>query len=123
LSHLRAFKLIEQDLRPGCRKIQVEGELDLAVAEQLEAALMRVGAECREVFIDLERCEFIDSTGIAAIVHAHQQLGEQGGRVVVCAPSAQVLRILSVTGLTGNGLVFESVEEALLPIAPAETAT
>jgi anti-sigma B factor antagonist len=113
LSHLRAFKLIEEDLRPDCRKIQVEGELDLAVAEQLERALVRIGAECREVLIDLERCEFIDSTGIAAIVHAHKQLAEQGGRVVVCAPAAQVLRVLSITGLTANGLVFENVEEAL----------
>jgi anti-anti-sigma factor len=123
MSHPRAFKLIEEDLHPDCRKIQVEGELDLAVAEQLEEALVRVGAECREVLIDLARCEFIDSTGIAAIVSAHKRLVEQGGRVVAYAPSAQVLRVLSVTGLTANGLVFENVEEALSPIAPAETAT
>jgi len=110
---LHAFKLVEEDLRPDCRKIQVEGELDLAVAEQLEEALVRVGAECPEVLIDLERCEFIDSTGIAAIVQAHKRLAEQGGRVVACAPSAQVFRILSITGLTANGLVFESAEEAL----------
>ncbi|HEV7770719.1 MAG TPA: STAS domain-containing protein [Solirubrobacterales bacterium] len=120
---MRAFKLIEEDLRPDCRRIQVEGELDLAVAEQLAEALVRVGAECREVLIDLERCEFIDSTGIAAIVHAHKRLAEQGVRAVACAPSAQVLRVLSVSGLTSNGLVFDNVEEALSPIAPAETAT
>jgi anti-sigma B factor antagonist len=101
----------------------VEGELDLAVAEQLEQALVHVGAECREVMLDLERCEFIDSTGIAAIVHAHKRLAEQGGRLVAFAPCAQVLRVLSVTGLTANGLVFENVEEALSPIAPAETLT
>jgi len=120
---LRAFKLIEEDLRPDCRKIQVEGELDLAVAGQLEESLVRAGAGYREVLIDLERCEFIDSTGIAAIVQAHRQLAEQGGRVVVCAPSAQVLRVLSITGLTANGLVFENVEEALSSTVPAETAS
>jgi anti-sigma B factor antagonist len=122
LSHLRAFKLIEEDLGPDCRKIQVQGELDLAVAEQLKHALLRAGAECQEILIDLAGCEFIDSTGIATIVHAHKQFAERGGRVVACAPSAQVLRVLSITGLTANGLVFENVEEALLPIAPAETA-
>lgn len=93
----------------------MEGELDLAVAEQLEEALVRSGAECLEIVIDLKRCEFIDSTGIAAIVHAHKRLAEQGGRLVVYAPCAQVLRVLSVTGLTANGLVFENVEEALSP--------
>jgi anti-sigma B factor antagonist len=122
LSHLRAFKLTEEDLGPDCRKVRVEGELDLAVAEQLERALVRVGAECPEILIDLTRCEFIDSTGIAVIVHAHKRLAEQGCRVVACAPSAQVLRVLSVTGLTANGLVFENVEEALSPGQPASTS-
>jgi anti-sigma B factor antagonist len=113
LSHLRAFKLIEEDLGPDCCRIQVEGELDLAVAEQLEQVLARVGADCREILIDLTRCEFIDSTGIATIVHAHKRFAEQGGRVVACAPSDQVLRVLSVTGLTANGLVFDNVDDAL----------
>jgi anti-sigma B factor antagonist len=121
LSHLRTFKLAEEDLRPDCRKIQVQGELDLAVAGQLEQAIVRAGGECREILLDLERCEFIDSTGIAAIVHAHKRLAEEGGRLVAYAPCAQVLRVLSVTGLTANGLVFENVEEALSPVAPAET--
>lgn len=113
MSHLRTFKLIERDLRPGCREVQIEGELDLAVAEQLADALTRAQSECRHLLIGLEGCEFIDSTGIAAIVHAHNEFAERGGRVFVCGPTAQVLRVLSVTGLTSNGMVFESTEEAL----------
>lgn len=91
----------------------MEGELDLAVAEQLVDGLARAVAECQHLLIGLESCEFIDSTGIAAIVHAHNELAEQGGRVAVYAPADQVLRVLSVTGLTSNGMVFESAEEAL----------
>jgi anti-sigma B factor antagonist len=113
MSHLRTFKLIERDLRPGCREFLVEGELDLAVTDQLVDGLTRAGAECRHLLIDLESCEFIDSTGIAAIVHAYNEFAERGGRVAVYAPTDQVLRVLSVTGLTSNGMVFESAEEAL----------
>ena len=113
MSHVRVFKLTERDLRPRCREIQVEGELDLSVAEELEEALTRAGGECRQILIGLENCDFIDSTGIAAIVQAHNQAKERGARVAVCAPSDQVLRVLSVTGLTANGLVFDSREEAL----------
>lgn len=113
MSHLQTFKLIERDLRPGCREIRVEGELDLAVADQLVNGLARAGAECRHVLVGLEECDFIDSTGIAAIVHAHNELAERGGRLAVYAPGDQVLRVLSVTGLTSNGMVFENVEEAL----------
>lgn len=113
MSHLQTFKLIERDLRAGCREIQVEGELDLAVADQLVDGLTRAGEECQHLLIGLESCEFIDSTGLAAIVHAHNEFAERGGRLAVYAPTDQVLRILSVTGLASNGMVFESAEEAL----------
>lgn len=113
MSQASLFTLSEWDPRPGCREIKVHGELDLAVAEQLQAALKRAAAECGEILVGLESCEFIDSTGIATIVHAHNQLAEQGGRVVVYGACDQVLRVLSVTGLTANGLVVGSVEEAL----------
>lgn len=111
---MRAFKLNEQELRPGCRGIEVEGELDLAVADRLRDALDRAIAESSEILILLEACDFIDSTGIAVIVHAHKRAAEEGKRAVaVCAPSTQVHRVLSVTGLTDNGLVFEGVDDAL----------
>lgn len=111
---MQAFKLSEHERRPGCREIRVEGELDLAVADQLRDTLERAVAESSEVLIRLEACEFIDSTGIAVIVHAHKHAADEGKRAVaICAPSSQVFRVLSVTGLTDNGLVFESAEEAL----------
>jgi len=113
MSHLRVFKLTERDLQSECREILVEGELDLAVAGELEEKLARALDESRNVVISLEGCEFIDSTGIAAIVQAYGRFSKRGGRVAVYAPSDQVLRVLSATGLTSNGLVFETAEEAL----------
>jgi anti-sigma B factor antagonist len=118
MSHLQTFKLIERDPRPGCREIRVQGELDLAVADQLVDGLARAITECRHVLIGLESCDFIDSTGIAAIVHAHNELAERGGRLALYAPGDQVLRVLSVTGLTSNGMVFETAEEALSAFGP-----
>lgn len=110
---MKAFRLTEQERQSGCREIQVEGELDLAVADQLREALDRVDRKYVQVLVSLERCEFIDSTGIAVIVAAHRRFAEEGRRMVVCAPHSQVLRVLSLTGLTANGLVFGTAEEAL----------
>jgi anti-anti-sigma factor len=107
------FKLTELDPHADCREIRVEGELDLAVANRLQDALERAGNEYTRILIGLESCEFIDSTGIAVIVRAHNRLAEEGRRVVVYGPTDQVLRVLSITGLTANGLVFESAEQAL----------
>jgi anti-anti-sigma factor len=110
---MQRFKLTEIDRDAGCREIQVTGELDLAVADQLQACLDRVDSRSGVVLIDLAECDFIDSTGIAVILRAHNRMAEEGQRVIVCSPSGQVLRILSMTGLTANGLVSEDAEGAL----------
>ncbi len=117
---MQAFRLVELDRGAGCREILVEGELDLAVADQLQEALDRAGEEYARVLISLENCEFIDSTGIAVIVLAYNQLAAEGRRIAVHGASSQVLRILSVTGLTANGLVFESADQALLASTDAD---
>ena len=87
----------------------------MAVAHQLQEAFERVGADCERVLVDLTSCEFIDSTGIATLVQTQQLFANEGRRLMVCAPHAQVLRVFEVTGLmNGRGLVFESAEAALL---------
>lgn len=111
----RSFKLIETVLEDGRAEIEVQGELDLAVAEQLREAIERMEGE--QILISLASCEFIDSTGIAVLVHASKA---DGRKLVVHSPSAQVLRVLDVTGLTGNGLVFEERREALSACASAD---
>jgi anti-sigma B factor antagonist len=113
------FKLVEREVNAEVREILVEGELDLAVAEQLREALERASSDCIQILVGLENCEFIDSTGIAVVVRAHRQCAEEGRRVVLYGPTNQVLRILSITGLTANGLVFESAAEALAASTPS----
>jgi anti-sigma B factor antagonist len=109
---MRTFSLNTNERRPGCLEIQVDGELDLAVADRLQEALDGASAY-DEVLLDLRKCEFIDSTGLAVIVNAHKQRAERGGRVALFGASSQVSRVLAVTGLDQNGLVFATADEAL----------
>lgn len=110
---MQRFTVTERELQPDCSDVQVEGELDLAVAAQLDEVLAAAAAKSSRVLVGLERCAFIDSSGIAVILRARNRIEEEGHRLVVYAPTAQVLRVLSMTGLMGNGLVFGTVEEAL----------
>jgi anti-anti-sigma factor len=105
---MNPFKLIETDLGDGEREIEIHGELDLAVADQLREAIERT--DQKRILINLSSCEFIDSTGIATIVQASQV---DGRKLVAHSPPVQVLRILQITGLTDNGLIFEDREAAL----------
>lgn len=110
---MQRFNVRTTDRQPGCREVQIEGELDLAVAGRLDEVLSAAADECDYVLVALDRCDFIDSSGIAVILRAHNRMEEDGGRLAVYAPSDQVLRVLSMTGLTANGLVFASAEEAM----------
>jgi anti-anti-sigma factor len=119
---MQRFKVIQRELQPGCRDIQVEGELDLAVAGELDEVLSAAAADCERVLVGLERCAFIDSSGIAVILRAHNRMQEEGHRLAVYAPVDQVLRVLTMTGLTRNGLVFDSAEEAIAALGSPERA-
>jgi anti-sigma B factor antagonist len=109
---MKPFELVEREISAECREVAVIGELDLAVADRLSALLDRAAGEVPQILISLDKCEFIDSTGIAVVVRGHREADERGGRLAVYGPSAQVRRVLEVTGLTQNGLVFETAEQA-----------
>lgn len=119
---MQRFKVSERDLQPGVRDVQISGELDLAVAGQLDEVLTAAVGQCSQILVGLERCDFIDSSGIAVILRAHNRMQEEGKRLVVYAPTSQVLRVLSMTGLTSNGLVFDSADEALAALGGSDAA-
>jgi anti-anti-sigma factor len=106
------LKLTESRLETGTVEIAVEGELDLSVGEQLQEAIE--AADSRSMLIDLAGCTFIDSTGIAVFLRARRLRDEDGGgRLVLHSPTRQVLRVLTVTGLTGDGLLYRDRGAAL----------
>jgi anti-sigma B factor antagonist len=109
---MQPFGVSVSELRPGCLKIEIQGELDLAVSDRLTQALASAGGHS-EVLVDLTRCDFVDSTAIEAILQAEQLLALEGKRIVVVGARSQVLRVLNVMGLTNHGLVLSAAAEAL----------
>jgi anti-sigma B factor antagonist len=104
---------VRSEQEGGTFVILVEGELDMNTATQLERELEApLKASGSSLLIDLSRCEFIDSTGIALIVRAWQQLGADG-RFALCGVGNQVERVLSITGLDSTIPTHPSREDAL----------
>jgi len=93
--------------------ITVEGELDMNTATDLERELegpLRTAQS--PLLIDLSRCEFIDSTGIALIVRSWQAL-DGDGQFALCGIGRQVKRVLDITGLEETIPTHPSREQAL----------
>jgi anti-anti-sigma factor len=80
--------------------IHLAGELDSASVPILTEALRSVdSAEVENLVIDLERLSFIDSTGLQALVSAHQAAEGNSHRLVFRRPTGEVKRTFVLVGL------------------------
>ncbi|MFP5389740.1 MAG: STAS domain-containing protein [Thermoleophilia bacterium] len=105
-SHCKTeFTLSEKDIWPGCRELEIEGELDLAVSGRLRAAIERAREERHHLLVNLSRCDFIDASALTALVEGHQGLRECGRQLLLYGVQGQVQRLLSITGVTETGLM------------------
>jgi anti-sigma B factor antagonist len=98
--------------RDGKAVVALRGELDVADAASVAAALVAVAARVPEIIVDLAGLEFIDSSGVAALVLARVQARRDGGDLLLAAPQDRVLRVLAVTRLAEVFSVHASVDEA-----------
>src|SRR5579872_4722648 len=77
------------------------GELDMASAPLLQRAVEDPAlAEKALLVLDLDRLQFIDSTGLRIILAVRKLCRERGQELAVTRGSQQVERLLSVTGMT-----------------------
>ena len=104
------------DLVPGeCDALVVvalRGELDVADAVRVVAELSVVAAYKRDIIVDLTELEFIDSSGLAALVRVRKRAQHGGGDLLLAAPQQQVRRLLTLTRLIDVFSVHASVDEA-----------
>jgi anti-sigma B factor antagonist len=90
------------------------GTLDIATSPTLRAALLEAADRANhEIVVDLTQLEFLDSTGLGALIGAHKRAAEHGGSVRLVAHEGQILRLLRITGLLDVFAVYPSVEAAL----------
>jgi anti-sigma B factor antagonist len=118
----RSFEASSAELDGGVRVVVVRGELDLGTAPELEGPLAEAVGADEPLLVDLSECDFIDSTGIAMIVRAWQQLANGDGgseRMAICSANEQVRRVLEITGLEHSIPVLGSRDEALAKLRSA----
>jgi anti-sigma B factor antagonist len=92
---------IEHSTEEGVTFLVISGEIDTSNAGQLRAA----GEEALTDFtgtlrIDLSGVDFMDSSGISALLVIREQANEDRHILILEKPSDQVRRVLELTGLT-----------------------
>jgi anti-anti-sigma factor len=114
---VRPFRLTQRRIWPGCIEIEVEGELDLAVSDQLRAALDVARADACHVLIGFSACSFIDLSGLAVLVAAGRSLADRDRQLLLHGTHGQVRRLLMMTGLAKDGLLVSASDADASPFA------
>ncbi|MDQ2681653.1 MAG: STAS domain-containing protein [Candidatus Eremiobacteraeota bacterium] len=87
--------------------LELSGDLDLAVKEQLRQQLDAASLGSSEVAVDLSKVDYADSTALGLLVGTRNRLRERGGRLILVAPSTHMLKLLEYAGLAST---FDTVD-------------
>jgi len=97
----------------------LRGSMDIATSPAVRGALVEAAERGQhDIIVDLTSVEFLDSTGLGALIGAHKRAKEHGGRVRLIAQEGQILRLLRITGLLGVFNVYHDLDSALAGEAP-----
>lgn len=91
------------------------GRLTVVTAPQLRSTVAeRMAAGAKLIIIDLSGTEFVDSSGLGALVSCLKSARQAGGDLRLVAPTEQVAMVLRMTNLDRILQARASVDDALV---------
>jgi anti-sigma B factor antagonist len=104
----------------GAPGVIVRGEVDVSTVAKLTAALdAAIRASTGAFVVDLTPVDFLDSSGISALVRARALLARDDRELAVVCPPGPVRRIFEIAGIDDLLVLFASREEAAAALRPA----
>jgi len=91
--------------------LHVLGEIDIANADELEAALQQLAIDFENVVVDFSGCTFIDSSGLRALAVVRKSIDSR--MRIVIPPDGSVSRIFDITGLHSQFGTYQTLGDAL----------
>ena len=103
----------------GARGLAITGELDIATAPRfVEAVEFLVWGTSGAFVLDLSEIEFIDSTGLHALLRARALLAREDRPLALLCPPGTARRVLDLAGTLDTFAAYsspEALEAALIP--------
>ena len=87
---------IVRDEEPCHIVLHVFGDVDLSTVGELKAAIDEIDEDGNSVLINLSKCRYFDSSGLAALIRARTILGTR--LTLLVDPKSQISRVMSIVG-------------------------
>jgi anti-sigma B factor antagonist len=94
--------------------LTVRGEIDVYTAPRLRQAIVDlVDAGSTNLVIDMEKVDFLDSTGLGVLVEGLKRVRTRGGDLSIVVTQDKIIKIFEITGLNKAFSLHTSVDAAL----------
>jgi anti-sigma B factor antagonist len=94
--------------------LPLEGEIDLHVAPQISASLSAmIAKKPKKLVVDLSNVSYIDSSGLAVLIEAMQNVGAYGGKFALTGLQDAVRPIFEIARLDQVFHIFPDNAAAL----------
>ena len=104
----------EMDVPTWPNVLSLEGEIDLHISPSIAASLAQmVASHPARLVVDLSRVTYIDSSGLAVLIEAMQNVEDYGGRLALAGVSETVRSIFEMARLDQFFLIFPHVDAAM----------
>ena len=100
--------------KDGIEVVDGEGEIDISTAPRLRELLIDLVSQgSYQLIVNLDKVEFLDSTGLGVLVGGlHRARAHDGSPDLVCTQE-RILKIFRITGLTKVFGIHETVDQAI----------
>ncbi len=94
--------------------ITILGELDIATSPKVRELLSEAARDGdRPLVIDLTGCEFVDSTGLATLLHGAKPAQNGESNVALVCTGGEVRKLLELTAIDRTIPVYETLDSAI----------
>lgn len=94
--------------------IELEGDLDLYNAEKLKKEFYKaIDENIKNIIVSFAKVEYIDSSGVGALLHGHMKLKKTNGRLHITNVYGSVKKLFELTQISHFLNIFETTHEAI----------
>jgi anti-sigma B factor antagonist len=108
-----SLSLTSRTNRGGYAIAALSGDLGIASAHALREQILKLLRAASHLVIDLSAVQHVDANGLAALVGSGRRARLLGGSLRLAAPSPEVARVLSATGMNRHLDIFPTVRAAI----------
>lgn len=107
--------IVEKRRVGGCTLLIIEGVVKLGQSAQFlaEAFKRALSEDVGHVLVDLEKINYIDSTGIGELVGYLVRFQDQKRKLILIRPTEKILRLLDIAHVAELFPIYDDVDAAL----------